>query len=143
MGFEVSVVVVILFISAVILGTLSYTTLTTSAEIEADASAQQHEMQSKSLNTDIEIDNAIAGVFNGTYDLTVTMTNTGSETLSFDELNVLVDGSIEDYTFSDTTMTWVPEETRNLTVSGLEGTGNHRVKVVTENGVADYSTFIV
>jgi len=143
MGFEVSVVVVIFFISAVILGTLSYTTLTTSSEIAADASAQQHEMQSKRLNTDIEIDNSIAGVFNGTYDLTVTMTNTGSETLSFDRLNILIDGSIEGYTFSDTTVTWVPEETRNLTVSGLEGTGSHRVKVVTENGVADYSTYIV
>jgi flagellar protein FlaF len=71
------------------------------------------------------------------------MTNTGSETLSFDKLNVLIDGSIEDYSFSDTTVTWVPEETRNLTVSGLEGTGSHRVKVVTENGVADYSTYIV
>ncbi|MDW7732058.1 MAG: hypothetical protein SCH66_06480 [Methanolobus sp.] len=143
MGFEVSVVVAIFFISAVIVGTLSYTTLTTTSDIAADASAEQHEMQTKRLNTEIEIDSSIAGVFNGTYDLTVTMTNTGSETLDFDELNVLIDGSLKEYAFSDTAVTWVPEETRNLTVSNLEGTGSHRVKVITENGIADYATYVV
>ena len=143
MGFEVSVVVTIFFISAVIVGTLSYTILTTSSDVFADASAEQHQMQNKRLNTDLEIDSSVPGVFNGTYDLTVTMTNTGSETLSFDELNVLIDGSLEEYTFSDTAATWVPEETRNLTVSNLTGTGNHRIKVVTENGIADYGTYAV
>ncbi|WP_406656562.1 hypothetical protein V7O62_11980 [Methanolobus sp. ZRKC2] len=143
MGFEVSVVVTIFFISAVIVGTLSYTILTTSSDIAADASAEQHQMQSKRLNTDLEIDNSVAGVFNGTYDLTVTMTNTGSETLRFDDLNVLIDGSLKEYSFSDTAVTWVPEETRNLTVSNLTGTGTHRVKVVTENGIADYGTYVV
>ena len=143
MGFEVSVVVTIFFISAVIVGTLSYTILTTSSDIAADASAEQHQMQSKRLNTDLEIDNSAAGVFNGTYDLTVTMTNTGSETLRFDDLNVLIDGSLKEYSFSDTAVTWVPEETRNLTVSNLTGTGTHRVKVVTENGIADYGTYVV
>ncbi|TGC10878.1 hypothetical protein [Methanolobus halotolerans] len=143
MGFEVSVVVAIFFISAVIVGTFSYTTLTTSSEIASDASAEQYQMQNKRLNTGIEIEDSIADVFNETHDLTVTMKNTGSETLSFDELNVLIDGSLKEYTFSDTAVTWVPEETRNLTVSGLEGTGSHRVKIVTENGIADYGTYVV
>lgn len=143
MGFEVSVVVVIFFISAVIVGTLSYTTLATTLDVAADASAEQHEMQTKRLNSEIEIDSSIAGVFNGTYDLTVTMTNTGSEALNFDELNVLIDGSLKEYSFSDTTVTWVPEERRNLTVSDLDGTGTHRIKVVAENGIADYATYMV
>lgn len=143
MGFEVSVVVAIFFISAVIVGTLSYTILTTSSEITADASAEQYQMQNKRLNTDFGIDSSVPGVFNGTYDLTVTVTNTGSETLSFDGLNVLIDGTLKEYTFSDSAVTWIPEETRNFTVSDLAGTGTHRVKVVTENGVADYATYVV
>ncbi|MBN2110269.1 MAG: hypothetical protein JW705_04185 [Methanosarcinaceae archaeon] len=143
MGFEVSVVVAIFFISAVIVGTFSYTVLTTSSELAAEASAEQHQMQNKRMNTDIVIASSIAAALNGTYDLTVTVKNTGSETLDFGELNVLVDGSLKDYTFSDTAVTWVPEEIRDLTVSNLTGTGTHRLKVVTENGIADYATYMV
>ena len=143
MGFEVSVVVAFVFISAVVLGTLSYTTLTSSSELVSDASAQQQQMYTERLQTDITIDGTMVNNASAPYDLTVTLTNTGSETLQFDELSVLVDGVVHSYSFSEAANVWTPAETRQLVVSDLSGSGEHRVKVVTENGIADYGSYSV
>lgn len=143
MGFEVSVVAIIFFISAVLMGTFSYTTLSSSSEIVGDASAEQYQMQHTRLQTDIMIEDTIPDSFTGNYNLTLVLSNTGSETLGFDELNVLVDGNLESYTYTDVAATWTPAETRNLTVTGLSGLGIHRVKVVTENGVSAYASYLV
>jgi flagellar protein FlaF len=143
MGFELSVVAAIFFLSAVVLGSFSYSMLTTSNEIVSDASEERYEMQNSKLKTNIEVTDAIAGNYSDTYNLTVILSNTGSENVYFDELNVLVDGNLEPYTYSDVAATWTPAETRNLTVTGLSGTGIHRVKVVTRNGVSAYNSYIV
>jgi flagellar protein FlaF len=143
MGFEVSVVVAIFFISAVILGTFSFTTLVSSSEIVNDASIHQHQMQNKKLQTDIVIDSLAISNITNPYDLTVTLTNTGSETLQFDELHILVDGELKPYNFSGNAAVWTPEETRALVVYSLTGLGSHRVKVVTENAISDYGLYSV
>lgn len=143
MGFELSVIAVVFFISAVLLGTFSYTMLGTSNEILDDASADQYQMRRTLLHTDIKVENSTADSFAGNYNLTVTLSNTGSETLHFDKLNVLVDGNLESYTYSDIAATWTPDETRNLTITELSGLGVHRVKVVTENGISAYDSYLV
>ncbi|WP_342305971.1 hypothetical protein [Methanolobus sp. ZRKC5] len=143
MGFELPVIAIIFFISAVLLGTFSYTMLGTSNEILDDASAEQYQMQRNLLQTDIEVEYSTADSFAGNYNLTVTLSNTGSETLHFDKLNVLVDGNLESYTYSDIAATWTPAETRNLTITELSGLGIHRVKVVTENGISAYDSYLV
>ncbi|MDG6242770.1 MAG: hypothetical protein QCH31_00045 [Methanolobus sp.] len=143
MGFELSVVAIIFFISAVLMGTYSYTMMSTSNDLMDDASAEQYRMQFSKLQTDIAIVDYIPDGFGGTYNLTVSLTNTGSESLRFDRLNVIVDGSLESYTYDDVAATWTPSETRNLTVAGLSGSGIHRVKVVTENGVSAYGSYMV
>jgi len=143
MGFEVTVVTIIFFISAVILGTLSFETLVSSSELVNDASVEQYEMQSKQLQTDITIDALDTNNVSTPHDLTITLTNTGSETLQFDELNVLVDGELKSYSYSETASVWTPEETRELVVSNIFGFGSHRVKVVTGNAVSDYSSYNV
>ncbi len=143
MGFELSVIAVVFFISAVLLGTFSYTMLGTSNEILDDASAEQYQMRRTLLHTDIKVENSTADSFAGNYNLTVTLSNTGSETLHFDKLNVLVDGNLESYTYGDIAATWTPAETRNLTITELSGLGIHRVKVVTENGISAYDSYLV
>ncbi|MDY0386274.1 MAG: hypothetical protein RBT65_03925 [Methanolobus sp.] len=144
MGFELSVIVVIFFISAVLMGTFSYTMLGASNELLDDAAAEQYQMQRTLLQTDIEVEDSTATKnFTGKYNLTVTLSNTGSETLNFDELSVLVDGNLESYTYDDIAATWTPAETRNLTVTGLYGLGEHRVKVVTRNGISAYDSYLV
>lgn len=143
MGFEVAVVTAIFFISALVVGTFSYTALSTSSDLVNDAAAEQHQMQTSRLHTSINIDYSVPAASGSIYELTVTLTNTGSETLRFDELNVLIDGQLEPYTFNGTAAVWVPAETRSLTVAGLTGAGQHRVKVVTGNGVSAYDTYQV
>ena len=143
MGFEISVVAVIFFITALVVGSLSYSMLNTSNEVVSDATEEHYQMQNSKLKTNIEVESAIAGNYSGTYNLTVTLSNIGSETVRFDELNVLVDGNLESYEYSDVAATWTPAETRSMTVPYLSGTGVHRVKVVTRNGVSAYSSYIV
>ena len=143
MGFELSVIAVIFFISAVLMGTFSYTMLGASNELLDDASAEQYQMQRTLLQTDIEVEDSTPDSFAGNYNLTVTLSNTGSETLYFDELSVLVDGNLESYTYDDIAATWTPAETRNLTITGLYGLGFHRVKVVTRNGISAYDSYLV
>ncbi|MDK2825342.1 flagellar protein FlaF [Methanolobus vulcani] len=143
MGFELSVVAVLFFISALVVGSYSYSMLNTSNEIVSDASGDQYQMQNSKLKTNLEVESAVAGNYSDTYNLTVTLSNTGSETIRFDELNVLVDGNLESYVYNDVAATWTPAETRNMTVPYLSGTGVHRVKVVTRNGVSAYSSYIV
>ena len=109
-----------------------------------DASNDRYEMQNERLQTDITISNSSKTRGNETgYELSIMVTNTGSETLQTDELDVLVDGIIESYTFSPSTKTWTPDETKMITINNLSGTGVHRVKVVTGNGISDYDTYAV
>ena len=143
MGFEVSVVVAFFFITAVLLGTFSFNTLTSSSEIVSEASAQQNEIYSNRLQTDIEIYNIAVSNVTSPYDLTVSLTNTGSSTLQFDEMNVIIDGKLESYEFSGNYSVWTPDESRDLLVTGLSGSGSHRIKVVTEYGIADYGSYTV
>ncbi|SFM88699.1 hypothetical protein [Methanolobus profundi] len=143
MGFELSVVAIIFFISAIILGTFSYTMLSNSNDVIDSASDDKYRMQSMKLQTDIVVDDSIPDISGSDYNLTLTVSNTGSETLHFDRLNVLVDGNLQAYTYTETADFWTPEESRNLTVTGLSGLGMHRVKVVTENGISAYDTYLV
>jgi len=143
MGFELSVVAIIFFTTAMVIGSLSYSMMNASNEIITDASEEQYQMQNTKLKTNIEVTGAVPGNYSGTYDLTVTLSNTGSQTVRFDELNVLVDGNLESYVYDDLTSTWTPAETRDLTITGLSGMGAHRVKVVTRNGVSAYSSYFV
>lgn len=143
MGFETTVVVAIFFLSAMVLGTASYVVISASEDLVDDASYEKNEMQIKRLQTDILIDTSTPAGPPASYDLTVIISNTGSETLRSDELDILIDGTIQSYTFSPTTITWTPDEIKTLTVADLSGSGLHRVKVVTENGVSDYDTYSV
>ena len=141
MGFETTVVVAIFFLSAMILGTASYVVISASDDMVSDASYEKIEMQVKRLQTDIVIDNSTPVGSAASYNLTVNVSNSGSETLRSDELDILIDGTIQPYTFSPTTTTWTPDEVKTLIVAELSGAGSHRVKVVTENGVSDYDTY--
>ena len=143
MGFETSVVIAIFFLSAMVLGTTAYVVISSSQDMVDDASYEQNEMQIKRLQTDIVIDSSTPAGSAASYNLTLTVSNTGSETLKSDELNVLVDGIMQTYTFAPTTTTWTPDGAIALTLEGLSGGGSHRVKVVTENGISDYDTYSV
>ena len=143
MGFETAAVIAIFFISAVILGTTVYTVVSASEERIDEAADLKHEMQVKTLQTDIDIINTTTDNSSSSYNLTVTISNTGSVTLDSKELNVIVDGTIRPYSHTPATDIWTPDETMNLTINNIPTGINdkHRVKVTTENGIADYATY--
>lgn len=143
MGFETTVVVAIFFLSAMVLGTTAYVVISASHDLVDDASYEKNEMQVKRLQTDVLIDSSTPVGSAALYNLTITVSNTGSMTLKSDELNVLVDGTIQSYTFAPTATTWTPDGTITLTVEELSDAGSHRVKVITENGISDYDTYSV
>ncbi|MFP4654713.1 MAG: hypothetical protein ACLFMM_03405 [Methanohalobium sp.] len=142
MGFETAAVVAIFFVSAVILGTTAYTVVSASEERINEAKDLKHDMQAKNLQTDINIINTTIDNSSNSYDLTVTVSNTGSVTLDSEELNVIVNGNICSYSYKSPT-TWTPDETKNLTINNIptDPKDEHRVKVTAENGIADYATY--
>jgi archaeal flagellar protein FlaF len=141
MGFETSVVVIIFFVSVLITGTISYTTISSSHDLLSSSADEHYSTMNKKLQTDLQIVDSNAIIHNSTYQLSLQILNTGSETLRSDEVNVLIDGVYRPCSTLNTTTTWTPETCTILNVYDLSGFGDHRVKVVAENGICDYYTY--
>jgi flagellar protein FlaF len=141
MGFETSVVVTIFFVSVLFIGTLSYTTISSSHDLLSSSADEHYSLINKKLQTDIQIVDSNAIIHNSTYQLSLRVLNTGSETLRSDEVDVLIDGVNRPYSNVNNTTTWTPETSAVLNVYNLSGFGDHRVKVVAENGICDYYSY--
>jgi archaellum component FlaF (FlaF/FlaG flagellin family) len=87
----------------------------------------------------INITNITRQTNNTTYDYTITIHNTGSITLPTASLTILLNGTKEPYT---TTQTYLyPDTTTTLTVLNIPGPSSKRIKIITKNGIADYHTY--
>lgn len=78
-----------------------------------------------------------------TYNMTITLTNTGAVTLDTSKFTVMVDGTSYDFTYNRSN--FYPLEDVQLELNNLPGGegSSHRLKVVAENGVERYATFTV
>ncbi|WP_370573133.1 hypothetical protein [Methanomethylovorans sp.] len=141
MGFETSVVVTIFFVSVLITATISYTTISSSHDLISSSADEHYSLATKKLQTDIQIVQSSAIIHNSTYQLSLEVLNTGSETLMSDEIDVLIDGVYRPYLNFNTTTTWTPQTSVVLNVHNLSGFGDHRVKIVAENGICDYYSY--
>lgn len=143
MGFETSVVVTIFLVSTILIGTISYTILSSSHDLISSSVDEHYSLINKKLQTDVEIVQSNAIIYNSTYQLSLEVLNTGSETLESDELDVLVDGVHVPYSSASAITTWTPEAYEVINVYNLSGFGDHRVKLVTKNGISDYYSYSV
>jgi archaellum component FlaF (FlaF/FlaG flagellin family) len=75
------------------------------------------------------------------YDYNVSVKNTGSETLDSDVFIILINGSEYEFTFSQAYL--YPENTVYFRIANVVGTEAKRIKVITNNGIADYYTYMV
>lgn len=141
MGFETSVVLTIFFVSVLFIGTLSYTTISSSHDFLSSSADEHYSLINKKLQTDLQIVGSNAIIHNSTYQLSLHVLNTGSETLRSDEVDVLIDGVYRPCSNVNNTTTWTPETSAVLNVYNLSGFGDHRVKVVAENGICDYYSY--
>lgn len=143
MGFESSVVLAIFFISAMVMATASYATISSSQEMLLSSTDEHYSLLNRKLQTDVQIVQSTTNLQNSTYQLSLQVLNTGSETLRSDETDVLVDGVFMPYSSTNATTLWTPQTYMTLNIYNLSGFGQHRVKVVTENGVCDYLSYFI
>lgn len=145
MGFGTSGSALIIFTGLFLaVGTLYTATSNVSEDLDEAGEAQQHHHRAIQ-RTEM---NVASAAWNGTEgNLTIAVNNTGETTLSVAYTDIIVDGTyvpIEDFERREVaghrTDVWQPGEQLVLedadTVAGFSGDPS-RVKVVTENGIAD------
>jgi flagellar protein FlaF len=140
MGFSVSGSAAIIFVAAFIGFGMFYSAAANGFERVNDAREDQRDRLLDQQNTDISVASATWNA-SGNENLVVSVDNTGSETLSVEETDLLVDNEYR--TGYGTTVDgdgatdiWAPQERLTMTVTSL-GSQPGRVKVVTENGIAE------
>jgi archaellum component FlaF (FlaF/FlaG flagellin family) len=91
--------------------------------------------------TDINITNVVSVANGSNYDINITLENTGSVTLETGFFDILVNGTIVDFTCSKSYIH--PENNVNFNVSSILDLGTLKLKVVTNNGISDYYEFTI
>jgi len=140
MGFSVSGSAAIIFVAAFIGFGMFYSAATNGFERVNDAREDQRDRLLDQQNTEISL---VSATWNssGNDNLVVTVDNTGSETLSVEATDLLVDNDYHSgYDTSvdgdSSTDIWASQERLTVTVTSLSSQPD-QVKVVTESGVAD------
>lgn len=141
MGFETAVVVAIFLIAFLFLGGTYYNGWAASQDNLQTAKEDNNALMLEKTHTSINIGEINSDGSNTSYTITVDVTNTGSRVLDWEKIDVLVDGKLTDFDTSTDPHTWSPEESVTFTMVDLNGSGLHRIKVVTENGIGDYATY--
>ena len=139
MGFSVSGSAAVIFVAAFIGFGMFYSAAANGFERVNDAREDQRDRLLDQQNTDISV---VSATWNNSDDnLVVTVDNTGSETLSVEATDLLVDNDYQ--TGYDTTVDtdpstdiWASQERLEITVTSFSSSPL-RVKVVTENGIAE------
>ena len=144
MGLSVSAASAVFAIGFVMVAIILVDGLTHSYQEMDDATGDRTEREREILDTAITMDTARH--YNSTQTLQLNVTNTGSATLDPEELDVVADGML--VTGNITSMevdgspagAWFPEKTLVIELTVPEPPG--RVRLVTGNGVAEYTTDI-
>jgi len=139
MGLSVAASSAILFTGFLFVATVLIAVLSSSVLDIQESIKQAQDRQMESSQTNIRVDNAT----NDTSTVFVNVTNTGSNVLKVDELNVLINGTLmtENITKhsvggSATTNLWGPDEILYLELDFKPESGA-KVRIVTGNGVGD------
>ncbi len=129
MGFSTSAVVVIFSAAIVYFATIFYPLSDMSLKKVEEAKKNSNELWNEKLNTRIAISNWTGNI--------ITVYNNGSIALNSSKIDVILNGeykSSSSYTVNPQGV-WPPRTAITIDI----GISNGRVKIVTENGEADYS----
>ena len=140
MGFSVSGSAAVIFVAAFIGFGMFHSATANGFERVNDAREDQRDRLLDQQNTDISL---VSATWNssGNDNLVVTVDNTGSETLSVDATDLLIDndyrtGYATTVDGDGSTDIWASQEQLEITVTSLSSQPG-RVKVVAENGIAE------
>ena len=128
MGFSTSAVVVIFTASVMYMASMFYPMADMSYQHVQEAKKNSNELWNEKLNTKIVITNWDGDSKN------LSIFNNGSMTLNSSEINVMLNGEFDSSYSVNPQGVWPPETSINVTI----GAGGGRVKIITENGAADY-----
>ena len=114
------------------------TTIPTVTDLH-DAFNDMRDRAIEQVQTNINITSITSEVNGSNYDINITVENTGSVTLKTTYFNILVNGTDKPFSCSKTYLH--PENEVYFNVSSLLGTGNRRLKLITNNGISNYYDF--
>jgi archaellum component FlaF (FlaF/FlaG flagellin family) len=93
------------------------------------------------IQTNINITSVSVYINGSNYDHNVTIKNVGSVTLSTTNFLILINGTAQGFRCPDVYL--YPEKETNFNIRNLPGSGNKRLKVITNNGISDYYEYII
>jgi len=141
MGFSLSATAAIIGVSIVLaIEIIVSTTIPTVTDIY-DSYNEMRDRSIDRLQSDINITGISTTDNASNYDLEIEVGNTGSITLETIDFNILINGTTQEFTCASNYI--YPENTANFSIYNLPGTGEQKLKVVTNNGISDYYTYIV
>jgi len=94
---------------------------------------------SNQMHTDIAITQVSRAIDGLSYEYTIMVQNTGSVTLTTAKFALLFNGTAYPATCSSACL--YPDNHCNFTAINIPGGGTMRIKIITENGIADYYTY--
>ncbi len=146
MGAETSSTHLIFFITAMIIAGSIATIIYTNVGSIVNAAWEGSNTLSKQLKSDITIINDPKNISYDGSNYIFYVKNTGRSTLAYEYVTVLIDGIVvQDSNIQKTIIgggsVWNPADVLELKVNTTLSSGDHRIRVVTENGVEDTLDF--
>ena len=93
------------------------------------------------IQTDINITEVTIEINGSNYDINITVENLGSTSLETEYFNILINGTEKQFTCSTSYLH--PKNEAYFYVSNLQGSGECKLKIVTDNGISDYYKFVL
>jgi len=85
---------------------------------------------------------SVSYILNGSnYDINITVENIGTITLQTTHFDILIDGIKNDFTCSESYL--YPGDQVYFNVTNVPDNGQKRLKIITNNGISDYSIFTI
>jgi len=116
----------------------------TTIPIITNINESYNEMRNRAIDqvqTNINITSVTSEINGSNYDINITVENVGSVTLEPTYFNILINGIKNEFTCSKTFL--YPENEVYFNVLNISGSGESRLKIVTNNGISDYYMFIL
>lgn len=141
MGFSVSAAAAIIGIAFIMVLEVSMGTI---LPVLNDLDESYDEMRQRAideLQTRIEIENISVQSNGSLHDLSIQVKNNGSTVVENSYVNLLINGTLSSFTCANDY--WFPENSYTLSVYGVSGSGEKKIKLIAKNGISDYETYTV
>lgn len=139
MGFSVIAAAAILGLTLFMAVEIIATDLLPSIEDMNKSYDEMKDRQQNQLHSDINITAALRSANGSNFDYNISIKNTGSATLFTKDFQILINGTVYQFTCSRENL--YPGNTVYFSITNVPGSGLQRIKAITNNGIEDYYTY--